>query len=331
MRKSLFAFTCAGLISGAACAQSNVAIYGVVDGGLRYLSNVDAAGDHLVTAGGNGIYRSNRIGFQGREDLGGEMNVHFNLETRFKIGTGEQVGVLFNGFSYVGVGGKWGTIDIGRQYTLAFKTASAYDPFAMKYPSLVPNTAATFGTQDNNALTYTGTFGAVTARAMYAAGEQPGSVRIGATEGLGLNYARGPLDLGGAYTERKSTTGLNRKHATFGGGYKISAFRLTAGHARQADQVLLKSDDVTRYTWTGLEYDVNPLISFTGAFYQIRRGQSAAPTTGKKDLLILSATYALSKRSLLYAEIDRSRLSGNLITVAQTDHTGMAAGLNHHF
>mgnify|MGYP005805723351 CR=1 FL=1 len=88
MKKSLLALAVLGAFAGAAQAQSAVTIYGSFDGGVRNLTNVNAAGDNRLTMGSNGTYNSNRIGFKGVEDLGGGLNAHFVLETGFNTGTG---------------------------------------------------------------------------------------------------------------------------------------------------------------------------------------------------------------------------------------------------
>ncbi len=85
---------------GDRCAGKFVsaAIYGSFDGGVRRLSNVNAAGDDRVTVGSTGTSMSNRIGFRGMEDLGGGYNAHFTLESGFNTGTGalDAANTLFN-------------------------------------------------------------------------------------------------------------------------------------------------------------------------------------------------------------------------------------------
>lgn len=331
MKKTYLACALFGAFAGAASAQSSVRIYGSVDGGLRNLSNVDAAGNSRLTVSSNGTYKSNRLGFEGVEDLGGGLNAHFNLESRFKLGTGEQVGVLFNAASYVGIGGAWGAVDVGRQFTIAFKTILPYDPFGLKYTGIAHSINATLGVDDNNAVQYNGTFGPVTARAVYGAGEQAGSTGKGSTTGAALSYAQGPVNVGGAYTQKQSVTGLDTRHYTVGAAYQFLPFRLTAGYADQKDQVLAGRDTETQYLWAGLQYNVSALTQVIGAYYQTRKTQAVAIRDGKKDLFMLGVTYNLSKRTNLYAEIDRTKMSGNMITVGQSRQTGVSAGINHLF
>lgn len=330
MKRSTLAVFVLGTAATAASAQQ-VTIYGSLDGGLRNLTNVDAAGNSKLGMNSNGTYKSSRLGFDGKEDLGNGMDAHFNLESRFKVGSGEQVGVLFNAASYVGVGGAWGSIDLGKQFTLPFKTIVAYDPFSLKYTGIVSAISATLGVTDNNAVQYTGVWGPVTTRLTYGAGEQAGSFRNGATEGAAMSYREGKMNLGGGYTQKKSVTGLDTKHYTFGGGYSFGNLRATAGYANQHDQVLGKTDTVTEYSWAGLQYNLTAPLQIIGAYYLTTKKQALAPVDGRKGIFILSATYNLSKRTNLYAEVDRNKYSGNFITVGQSGQTGVSAGVNTLF
>jgi hypothetical protein len=70
--------------SGGALAQSSVTIYGVADAGL--VLDKDAAGDRLTASPGR--RPSSRIGFKGKEDLGGGLSANFVLESGFNIDTG---------------------------------------------------------------------------------------------------------------------------------------------------------------------------------------------------------------------------------------------------
>ena len=327
MNKRLIAVAILGAFAATASAQSTVQIYGSVDGGVRYTTNVDAAGDSLLSFSGKGTNKSNRLGFKGKEDLGNGMDAHFDMESRMMLGDGSQVGVLFNGQANVGIGGAWGSVDLGRVFTPAFKTIVAYDPFHFLYTGIATSISATMGVDDNNAVQYNGTFGPITARAEYAVGQQPGSTQNGSTRALALSYANGPVSFGGAYTQKTSLTGLDTNHYTVGGAYRLGAFRATLGYANQKDRVLLGADTVTKYTWAGLRYHVSPVVSFTGAYYRTNKSQAVAIVDGKKDVYMLGGQYNLSKRTYLYADIDRANLSGNMMTAGQTSQSGFSSGV----
>lgn len=130
----------AALFPATVFAQSSVKVYGSIDAGVRYQTNVDAAGNGLYSMA-SGHSFANRLGFRGQEDLGGGMNAHFQLESGFNTKTGEldnANNVLFNRTAAVGIGGKWGSIDLGRQYTIGFRTEKFLDPFDHHYTGMVP-------------------------------------------------------------------------------------------------------------------------------------------------------------------------------------------------
>jgi predicted porin len=338
MKKSLLALAVLGAFAASAQAQSSVTVYGSFDAGVRHVTNVDAAGNNRTVMSGpggdaNGRYNSNRLGFKGVEDLGGGLNAHFVLENGFNSGTGglDAANTLFNRTAAVGLGGSWGSLDLGRQYTVAFKTIASYDPFSYKYPAIASAVAATAGTRYNNDIQYIGTFGAITARAEYALGEVAGSTSTGSSAAIGASYNEGPLSIGAAYTKRDIAT-FDNDHYTLGAGYKFGPARVTAGYAQQKQEVAgTTTDNKTRWSWIGVNYAISPAVELTYAFYQTRT-TGAATFDGKKDLHMLAATYALSKRTNLYAGFDTAKLDGALRVAAPQDRqNGISLGVNHLF
>jgi predicted porin len=355
MKKSLLALAVLGAFAGIAQAQTAVQIYGSFDGGVRYVDEAVIAGptgapsgrtDSRWTMGSTGTYNSNRIGFKGVEDLGGGLNAHFTLETGFNTGTGgldNATNRLFNRTAAVGLGGAWGSLDLGRQYTVAFKTIAAYDPFTYKYPGIALAVPATAGVRYDNDVQYTGTFGPITARAEYAFGEQTGSNRALSNRAVGANYNAGPLAIGAAYTQLNGAapTEFRTKHWTVGGAFKFGPARLAAGYADQKTPVTVTGlETETKWSWVGLNYAVTPAIEITPAFYrQKAEGRTAAGASaeGRHDKLMLSATYAFSKRTNLYALVDQSRYQGAIRTATlgagspEDRQLGVAVGVNHLF
>jgi predicted porin len=360
MKKLLLTLAVPGLFAGAAHAQvqANVAIYGSIDGGIRNLTNTNAAGQSKLTIGSNGNYYANRIGFKGTENLDGGLNAHFVLETGFNTGTGtldNNVNQLFNRSALVGLSGSWGSLELGRQYSIAFKTAIALSPFGFNYMAITPITGAVAGSQVlgtpsatavaanagatrfNNDIQYAGTFGPMTARVEYALGEQAGNTRNGAAQALGLGYANGPLSLAGAYTTQRSnmaTTAAaswqDRKQWVIAGAYKLGAVRVTLGYIDDKLSSAAAGDRKTENAWGGLEYDINPALALTGGYYQTKVSGGAIGD-GKKELYILGGTYALSKRTKFYAEVDNANNIGILMASAQARSTGISVGINHLF
>jgi len=414
MKKSLLALAVLGAFAGVAQAQTSVTIYGSFDGGVRYTKNANAAGDNRFSVSSNGTYNSNRLGFKGVEDLGGGLNARFNLETGFNTGTGAVEsttgsfgsttpsaatgnGAFWNRTATVGLGGTWGGVDIGHQYSVSFKTIGLYDPFNYKFTGIIPLTGlaagsgvsqAYGGTRFNNDIQYTGTFGPITARAEYALGEVAGANSTNRAYALGASYANGPLVVGAAYTNKKigTTTGLSAGAAatatttgvaaatagtptfddkawTLGAAYTFGPVRVSGGYNQErldgaflttttatgtavggAPLIAAGADGRVRAGWLGVGYDITPAANVTLAWYQTRFENVApvaalATTDGRRDLVVLGATYAFSKRTNAYAEYDWTKLKGNQVLGATTAATtgtqdrvqGVSVGINHLF
>lgn len=348
MKYSMMALCC--MVSATAYAQSNVTVYGSIDAGLRYQTNVNAAGDGLLSMG-TGNYYSNRLGFRGVEDLGGGLKARFQLETGFSSKTGaldNTNNVLFNRTAAIGVGGDWGGIDVGRQYTVAFKTEKFLDPFDHHYTGIVPlssgagttlpaaattaglGASSSSGTRFNNGIQYAGTFGPVTARAEYALGEVAGDAGKGSARAVGASYAGGALLLAGAYTQKETLAGFTNKAFVAGGGFKLQGATFKVAQSRERQATATAGDYRNKTTWAGVSYAFTPAVEAMLAAY--RSNFDSLASAGKRDLLLLGASYTFSKRTNLYAEVDFNRYEGALIPATkQTRQRGISAGINHLF
>ena len=82
---SLVATAVLGLVSTTAMAQSNVTLYGILDGGVSYVSGLRSGNQTAVVSG---IMDGSRFGMRGSEDLGGGYRAIFTLENRLELDTG---------------------------------------------------------------------------------------------------------------------------------------------------------------------------------------------------------------------------------------------------
>jgi len=340
MKKSLLALAVLGAFAGAASAQTSITIYGSFDGGVRNLTNATAAGSRL-SMGSNGTFNSNRIGFKGVEDLGGGLNAHFTLETGFNTGTGALDNAnnqLFNRTAAVGIGGAWGSLDLGRQYSVNFKTIGLYDPFQYKYTGIIPLATQGGLTRLNNDIQYTGRFGGVGVMAEYALGEVAGSTGDNSTYAIGANFTGGGFTVAGAYTggKRAPVAGLpadqSLRNFTIGGAYAAGPFRVAVGYADQKQDITAGVEQRTKDWWLGGTYNITPAAALTAAYYETRGLAATNPVAvnndGKRKLFIIGATYALSKRTNFYADIDNARYDNAINSPTQT---GVSVGINHLF
>ncbi|MDO8304373.1 porin [Herminiimonas sp.] len=334
---------------------SSINMYGTIDGGIRHVTNTTAAGGGTTTQGSNGEYYNNRLGIKGKEDLGGGLNAHFHLESGFNTGTGaldNTANRLFNRISSIGIAGSFGSIDFGRQPSVACKAVYSYEPFQYRYVHIIPLAGAVagnldgrisrpFGTADgprfSNGIQYFGKFGSFTTSAEYIMGEVPGSNRNQAAKAVGLVYNDGTFTIGGAYTKQKPNIAAvgtlvpdyqDQNQITFGGGYKIDALRITGGYLKTTTAITSQAKNI----WLGARYDFTPTTSLTAGYYRTTL-ETAQSEIARRNLLIVGATYALSPRTSLYADIDQAVLHGivSLTPGRQTRQTGISAGISHMF
>lgn len=193
------------LYACAAHAQSSVTLYGLVDDGVTYISNV--GGSHTIRLE-DSISQGSRFGLKGSEDLGGGWKSLFNLESGFNPNTGasRQGGLLFGRLAYVGVSSQtYGTVTLGRQYdqmtTALLKFHSGLTTVGIY--NLNP------GDQDrisgewlNNMVTYSSPeIGGFKFNAQYSFNSQSApTTNYGHAYSLGLNYSNGPFSFGAATT-----------------------------------------------------------------------------------------------------------------------------------
>ncbi|OIQ96524.1 outer membrane porin protein 32 precursor [mine drainage metagenome] len=349
MQKKLIALAVAGLMSGGAFAASSVTVYGNIDMGLRNVTNVDAKGDSVLGMGatgsgangtdnGKGDYAANRLGFTGKEDLGNGLDAHFNLEMGYLSGNGgldNATNQIFQRQANVGLGGAWGSLDLGRNYTAIFKTVAAYDPFHYTFTGAVPLVGLD-GLRRDNDIQYTGSFNGLTVRVEHALGQVPGMSGASATTEGGLSYGNGPINVGGAYrTQKDATNQLTSKQWTVGGAFKTGPFEVAAGYDKNtADQVAKSSGD-TKNWWLGGSYAMTPAAALLAGYFDTKTTNLAA-IDGQSKKFVVGAKYNMSKSTILYADIDHTNLDGSSVigyggAQTQDSQNGIMFGIDHWF
>ncbi|MDR5747865.1 porin [Caballeronia sp. LZ029] len=110
-------------------AQSSVSLYGVLDAGITYTSNISNASGHgRAIQFQDGIFQPTQWGMTGAEDLGGGVKAIFTLENGFQLSNGSLIsnGSIFNRKAYVGFTGPWGKITLGRDFDFIGETFAGY-------------------------------------------------------------------------------------------------------------------------------------------------------------------------------------------------------------
>ncbi len=121
-------------LSGAALATAavgasaqDVQIYGIAD---VYVGSVRGSSSKAVMDDGGNA--ASRLGFRGREDLGGGHAAYFALEMGMLVDAGTTaVSSGFGRQAFVGYRAPWGSLEAGRQYTPLFFNLLATVPFGM--------------------------------------------------------------------------------------------------------------------------------------------------------------------------------------------------------
>jgi predicted porin len=325
-------------VSAAAHAQSSVTLYGTADGGVRHQTNASTSGGAVTTMSSNGYYSSNKLGFRGVEDLGSGWNAHFLLEGGFNLANGQfdnTTGTEFNRQAYVGIGGRYGSIDLGRQYTIAHDIVGIYDPFHFHFTPIIPLTLASDGTRFNNDVKYKGSYGPVRLEVDNAFGGIAGSFSSGASHGVGLNYSSGPFSIGGLVSHRNVLVASQYQgddYYMMGVGFKLGALKLSGGFMSEDQSNAATSRTVTHNAFGGLSYQITPALSFTGGYYQTQVSNDKA---SRRGLSVVSLAYALSKRTFLYGEMDYTKYKNALVTTlnptGKNSQTAVTVGVDHLF
>jgi predicted porin len=233
MKKLFFA---GATISVLACpvssfAQSSVTLYGLIDEGFNYTSNV---GGHSNEQLESGFAQGSRWGLKGTEDLGGGLKALFQLENGFDVNSGAlgQGQRMFGRQAYVGLSSaQFGTVTVGRQYDsvvdyLAPLTANGnWAGYLLSHPLDNDNTDNSF--RLNNTVKYaSNTYGGFTFGGLYGFSNQAGGFANNRAYSFGAQYAGGPLTVAAAYMQ------INNPGGTAGGSLATNDTDFVASRER---------------------------------------------------------------------------------------------------
>ena len=269
-----FALPLLAALSGAAHAQSNVTIWGILDAGARY--DTGATGGAMKSVG-SGQSAASRLTISGAEDLGSGLKASFVLESGLSMDTGlganNPPGAAAGSFTWgrtalVALGSEaTGYIAMGRQYTplWAISAGPLNDPFGASWLGGI-NTVYNATVRTSNAIGYTYGYGDKTTlnpaprrglgvSAVWSLSEVGDPLPSGSGEqmGLGLSYGDGTWWGGYGY------------HRVRGSNTTISATAPVTNQPVLVQQTLAAS---VRFSWASLHLGLNTAdngISGTGA------------------------------------------------------------------
>jgi predicted porin len=363
MKKTLVAI--AALAAVSSFAQSSVTLYGIADvwlGSLKTNSQAATGGPFTAvsqTKIDSGGQSGSRWGMRGTEDLGGGLKGNFVIESGINLdaGSSAQNGLPYGRQAYVGLGGGFGEVRFGRQYSAydVFKggvsaqgnntfdvtggTTSALnagDVAALTGPGIVP--AATlnkfagklgswvgYAARINNSMSYTTpNFGGITGQVVLGLGEDK-TTSTGATlnSSFHVNYANGPLALGLAYQNdqlAKATAGATALQNTIiGGSYDLGVAKLFASYNRANLKVPGDSLKANEFN-IGARAPFGP-VTLVGQYAQSKFKDADDKSSG----FSFEALYALSKRTDTYLGLTSTKIADDV------KNRVFAVGVRHRF
>jgi len=127
MKKSLLAIAVAAALP--ALAQAQVTLYGKMDVGL---GSIDRGGTaKSITVVDTAIAQTSRLGVRGTEKMDGGLTAMFQIEGAITADVG--AAITFNRESWVGIGGGFGEIRLGRTLTPSFHADAVGDIMGYSY------------------------------------------------------------------------------------------------------------------------------------------------------------------------------------------------------
>jgi len=342
MKKSLLALAVLSAFAGAASAQSSVTLSGIVDAGIR------GVGDNETLTGSQSGY--NAITFSGREDLGGGMYAFFTLNHRFQINTGRsntnsanpgtQPADVFWRQTWVGLGGRWGDVRLGRMLMPLQDYNGGFDAFDTGYAGGTHTGGLTATVRANNQISYRSpTFAGFSLIAAIAAAENQtifdtqGSLANGSTfsipnaqlnqerpVGLGVRWSAGPFTVAAAYDENTAgyeTLGL---YGSWDGGFLKLFGQWEHGAVNNAAGTAYEKVDVWSISTKIPMGAITWKLGYVNVSSDLNNGDGYKVGAGLE--------YALSKRTSLYSTIGQA--GGDRPTGTQED-IRYDIGITHRF
>jgi predicted porin len=371
MKSAMVGASCV-LVVGLAQAQSSVTLYGAIDVSLRYTTNNSGAhGPASELQLTQGAIQGSRWGLRGSEDLGNGTKALFDLESGFLVnnGTFDQQGQLFGRQAWMGLSNPtYGRLLAGRIYGIPFGLLSDFDPLGIGNYLENAYIPRILGTRYDNTLDYTISRGPFSLEAQRGIGGQAGSAVPGSTSAVGLSYDQNGLEIGGVAQESRDAN--EKKMTVLGGGshYTIgpatlyvmyfnsrrdAGFTVSSATGEPLANTSLIGNSTTilgantqtaqridSYMSFGVGYKITPALVVTGGYFQDNVGHVVNDQSGKIRTALLNVDYLLSKRTDVYAEVDRNWLSGASVTdpnnppltfAGRSTRTGLGLGLRTRF
>jgi predicted porin len=339
--------------SATASAQSSVTLFGIVDAVLtRGIGSVSSKTE-LANSG----YNSSRIGFRGTEDLGGGMFAGFHIEGAINnddgtgaatnsnnqasgvgAGVAGRQGLTFGRKMHVTLGGTWGEIRLGRDYTPIYPNKSTFDTFGTNGVGSnqvqVSNIGGFTSVRASNSIGYflPPNLGGFYGQAMYFLGENNSGAansKDGSGAGIRVGYAAGPFNVAVATQRTRFVAGditTTNAGVSYNAGFAV--------FKAMFDRDSIEGGATGKGALIGANIPFGPHEVRTSYSYY-ERDIAGNPKIAK---VALGYVYNFSKRTNVYTTVARGRNSGgsavglnNSVTGANQKTTGFDVGVMHSF
>ncbi|MDW3688862.1 porin [Cupriavidus sp. CV2] len=361
------------VVSGGAHAYDGAALapgltlYGLIDTGIEYVSNVGAQKSGVVRMPSlTGSYPS-RWGLRGIEDLGGGYKSIVVLESGFapNQGSANQSGRLFGRQAYVGLIGPWGAVSLGRLYSQIYLSLIGDTMGPHIFAAGLLDTYLSTARVDN-AIDYTLSFSGFTIAATYSlgrdavapaaaggcAGESPSDYRACKSMSVLLKYEAPTWGVAGAFdrnyggggtgsqlpnSSQTDTRSLINGYVKFGTATVGAGYLHRINHGFVAPGVFNKSSD---YWWIGGVYLPVPQVSLDLQYGHL----GVSGTQLGASVIAARASYLFSKRTAAYITagrifnqrdaaitVDGGALPGTSNPLPGVNQSGVMVGIRHKF
>lgn len=338
MKRNAIALAALGLVGGVASAQSSVTLYGVVDVAVERVKGATS-----LTRVTSGQQQGSRWGLRGTEDLGGGLKAMFVLENGFNadVGTFGQGGRLFGRQGYLGLGGGWGAVRLGRQYTPMDDIASIIGTKVYDVLSVVPIIGNGDYNRVDNAITYVSPTVANTVfQLQYSLGEERASANTSKDFAKQVSahalYAKGPLTAGISLMQVTDADGVlagkqGKDALLVAGAYDFGSFKLSAYYDAE-DKAVKK----LKVYGLAAAFKFGETTVSVGAAQAKDVNGSAAAASDDAKIYTLQASHSLSKRTAIYSHLtavsnDAAAALGFNNPIAGSNSNGIQFGLRHRF
>ena len=353
MQKKIIALAVAGLVSGAAFAQTNVTVYGAIDMSYRNLSNavkfpgVNSQQNAFNAIESNG-WDASWFGLKGTEDLGNGLTASFVYE--FRVNQDVNGVATEQRPSWVQLGSKsWGSIKGGNYFIDAvnFNTKGGFDNQNMSKEAIKTQ----INSWANNVVTYTTpNWGGVWADVGYSSNQawaQQDKTAQNQNNRMwygDINYSNGGLYVGAQYIDfglgGDATSDDEGTEWNIGASYdfKVANVGLSYYDYSIGNRAFSGGKDYDRNSWRlNVGAPITAKDSVYASYVQTRINTEGFGNDYKQNGIGLGYKHALSKRTSVYAQAyfvdadDTSFVSTFDTNYGQQMQNGYTVGLRHLF